>query len=99
MQLLNLRPCVTHSLLGPNIFLSAFSCNNIYSSPSVRDQVSHPYKPRDKTTSLEFTAFWDAASSSSVGRYQTTRHHMSQDDLGAKDLTMLPEARLNSVEW
>jgi hypothetical protein len=37
---------VASSLLGPNILLSTLSSNtlSLYSSPSVRDQVSHPYK-------------------------------------------------------
>jgi hypothetical protein len=45
---------VASSLLGPNILLSTLFSNtlSLCSSPSVRDQVSHPYKTTGNTTVL-----------------------------------------------
>jgi hypothetical protein len=45
-----LQPPTTSSLLGPNILLSTQPSNilNLYSSVTVRDQVSHPYKTTSK---------------------------------------------------
>ena len=48
---------VASPLLGPNILLSTLFSNTLSLRPSnVSDQVSHPYKTRDKTTFLYLTA-------------------------------------------
>jgi hypothetical protein len=45
---------VTSSLFGPNILLSTMFSNtlSLCSSLNVRDQVSHPYRTRDRTIVL-----------------------------------------------
>ena len=50
---------VTSILLGSNIFLSALFPNilSLYSSFSVKDQVSHPYKTTDKIIVLYILIF------------------------------------------
>jgi hypothetical protein len=52
------RPDVS-SLLGPNILLSTLFSNTtiLYYSPSVRDQVSHPYKTTGKIIVLHIAFF------------------------------------------
>jgi hypothetical protein len=51
-----LQPCITSSCLVPNILLSTLLLNtfNLYSSLSVRDQVSHPYKTAGKMVFVYF---------------------------------------------
>jgi hypothetical protein len=54
-----LQPPATSSLLGPNVFLSTLSSytHNPYSSLSVRDQVSRPYKTTCKVISFHILIF------------------------------------------
>jgi hypothetical protein len=53
-----LQPPVTSSLLGPNILSTLFSdILHLCSSPTVTDQVSHPYKTTDKIIVLYISVF------------------------------------------